>query len=270
MVVFLFLMSPLVLFDLKHQGMNTKALLAMLSAGSGVFDIRGFVSATFSLLSFTWSSLIFANEKPSLLISALLIASITGFFLLTRGKPVAKLLLCWLSVCFLGLSLYNQPVYIHYLGLVYPAVFLISGALLGKLIDLNHFPKIISFVTIALLIFINLRLSPAFGVPANQLNRTETVADLIIKEANGQPFNLGLIAERNYDESYRYFLENKNSTLVKDPNQITAQLFVICEDGESCRPEGHSQYQIAVFGVAHIEDQWTVDHIKVYRLVHSR
>lgn len=125
---------------------------------------------------------------------------------------------------------------------------------------------------ILLVVLINntLRTSPAFGSPNRQLQRTEQIADLIIKESKGEPFNLGLISKQNYDESYRYFLENKNSTLEKDQNKITNQLFVICEDGDTCKPEGHSQYQIAVFGIAKIDNQWQVNNIKIYHLEHTK
>ena len=94
--------------------------------------------------------------------------------------------------------------------------------------------------------------------------------DLIIKESNSQPFNFGLIAKQNYDESYRYFLENKNTGLVRGEEKIVDQLFVICEDGDSCQPEGHPAWQIAKFGPSHVVGQWQIDYLKIYRLVHTK
>ena len=93
--------------------------------------------------------------------------------------------------------------------------------------------------------------------------------DLVIKESAGSSFNFGLIAKQNYDESYRYFFENKKAQLVRGESGITDQLFVVCEDGETCQPEGHPQWQIAIFGPSQIVSVWNIDHIKVYKLIHK-
>ena len=112
--------------------------------------------------------------------------------------------------------------------------------------------------------------SPVKESPNRQLWRTSAAVDLIIQESKGEPFNFGLIAKQNYDESYRYFLENKKANLVRGEERIVDQLFVICEDGDKCQPEGHPAWQIAVFGPSHIEGQWNIDYLKIYRLVHTK
>lgn len=269
-LLFLILMSPLILFDLKHQGMNLSALEGLLSAKSGVFNLGSILSKPFSIFSFVMSSLLSGNEKPALIYSIIFCLASAIFLITKRHQDHIKILSAWILFTVLGLSLYNQPIYIHYLGLIYPAIFLLSGALISFLLKNKPVIKWATFILLIVLIINNLRTSPSFGSPNHQLQRTEQVADLIIKESKGQPFNLGLISKNNYDESYRYFLENKNSTLEKDQNKITDQLFVICEDGDSCKPEGHSQYQIAVFGIAKIDSQYQIDGIKIYRLIHKK
>ena len=99
---------------------------------------------------------------------------------------------------------------------------------------------------------------------------TEQAVDLIIKESNNNPFNFGLIAKQNYDESYRYFLENKNSKMVRGEVGLTDQLFVICEDGDKCQPEGNPAYQIAIFGPAKVVNTWQINHLKIYLLKKSQ
>ncbi|HAS69155.1 TPA: hypothetical protein DCS00_03255 [Candidatus Collierbacteria bacterium] len=93
---------------------------------------------------------------------------------------------------------------------------------------------------------------------------------MIIKESKGEPFNFGLIAKQNYDESYRYFLENKKANLVRGEVKIVDQLFVICEDGDKCQPEGNPDWQIAVFGPSHVVSMWQIDYLKIYRLEHTK
>jgi 4-amino-4-deoxy-L-arabinose transferase-like glycosyltransferase len=55
-ILFLLLMSPLVLFDLKHQGMNYHAFISLISAKSGVFNLTHILTKPFSI--FTLSLLV--------------------------------------------------------------------------------------------------------------------------------------------------------------------------------------------------------------------
>lgn len=270
LIGFLLLMSPLVLFDIKHQGLNFKAFSSLVSAKSGVFNLGHLLSKPFSVLSLVFSSLLFGDEKPKVILSIVLCLVPAIYLVSNRKQKHIKLIASWVLFTLLGLSLYNQPIYIHYLGIIYPAVFMLSGAIISLILKKGFIIKYLSLVLLLVIIVNNLRLSPAFGNPNRQLQRTEQVVDLIIRESKGEPFNLGLISKQNYDESYRYFLENKKASLEKNQNKITDQLFVICEDGDECKPQGHSQYQIAVFGIAHIDNMWQVDYIKIYRLIHTK
>ncbi len=272
-LLFLILMSPLALFDLKHQGMNLKAFEAFFSDRQTTINLNPARSDRFlPLISTTVTDLIMANQSILITIVSVLVFLLSILvFVKSKWRTSLKMLFSWIGVALLGLSLYKQHVYIHYLGFIYPAIYLLLGALLGFVITRKGFIiKLLAAISLVLLVFLNLKYSPTFGNPNNQLRRTEQVADLIIKQSNGQPFNLGLIAKQNYDESYRYFLENKHSALEPDENKITNQLFVICEDGDSCQPEGNSQYQIAIFGMAHVVNEWQIDYIKIYRLVHFK
>lgn len=269
-LIFLFLMLPLVLFDLKHQGMNLKALGSLVSTKSGVFNLGAVLTKPFYLFSFSSWSLLSGIEKPALLVTIFTSFISAIFLLINRKKTQIKIIFTWIFVTVLGLSLYNQPIYIHYLGLIYPAIFLLFGALIASLSKVSSPFKWVFYFLLAIFVANTLRSSPAFDSPNYQLRRTEEAADLVIKESLGEPFNFGLIAKSNYDESYRYFLENKNAALEKDQNKITKQLFVICEDGDKCKPQGHSQYQIAVFGIAHIDQEWQIDNIKIYRLIPTK
>ena len=109
-----------------------------------------------------------------------------------------------------------------------------------------------------------------------QLKRTQDIALEIIKLSNNQPFNLAVIAERNYDDAYQYFIENAGAKLVDiDPQRadetITQQLFVVCEMEEAkCDPTHSPKAEVAGFGWSAIADQWRVSGTLVYKLVHTQ
>jgi len=268
--LFLILMSPLALFDLKHQGMNFNAFKAFFSDRQTTINLNPARSDRFlPVIEQSVSDLVLARQSFFPGIVALILAlSFIYVFAKSKDKPPYILLSAWIVIGFIGLGVYKQHIYIHYLGFLYPCVYLILGATLGHLLS-KKFPLCLPWaMTLVFLSAISLIYSPTFQTPNRQLFRTEAAVDLIIKESKGEPFNFGLIAKQNYDESYRYFLENKQANLVPGEVKITDQLFVICEDGDTCQPEGNSKWQIAVFGIAKIDQEWSLDHLRIYRLIH--
>jgi hypothetical protein len=266
------MMVPLVLFDLKHQGMNTKAFIAFFSNRQTTINLNPARSDRFvPILLESTSDMILARTtqlQVIALVAIFLLSIIT--YLKNKEKNGLKLLYSWIVIGFLGLGVYKQHVYIHYLGFMYPAFYLLLGVLLGFLLKQKLILKIISILVIIYLAFLNISNTPILGAPNRQLQRTEAVADLVIKESAGKPFNFALLAKSNYDESYRYFLENKKANMLPGDKQVTDQLFVVCEDGDTCKPEGSSQYQVAIFGIAKVVDQWSIDNIKIYKMVHNK
>lgn len=271
-ILFLVLMSPLALFDLKHNGMNFKAFQSFFSDRQTTVNLNPVRSDRFiPIINMTSSDLLLARQEAfSPLASLVLVLLSLVVFFKAKQKSALKLLFSWLGFAWVGLSVYKQHVYIHYLGFIYPAIFLLMGVILSFLLQKKIIFQVIGTLLVSYLVYLNLANSPAFGSPNRQLQRTEQAVDLIIQESKGLPFNFGLIAKQNYDESYRYVLENKKASLVKEEDKIVDQLFVICEDGDSCKPEGNPQWQVAVFGQAHIIGEWQIDYLKIYRLVHTK
>ncbi|HCQ31287.1 TPA: hypothetical protein DIU27_02815 [Candidatus Collierbacteria bacterium] len=271
-LLFLLLMSPLLLFDLKHQGMNFNAFKMFFTDRQTTVNLNPAKSDRFlPVIYMTVSDLVLARQTMwAPLVSVLILLFSSWVYLKSKWLGSLKIVFVWLGFAILGLSVYKQHVYIHYLGFIYPAIYLLIGAILGFLIRQKILFRLIASVLIIFLFINSLIFSPVKENPNRQLQRTEQAVDLIIKESNGQPFNFGLIAKQNYDESYRYFLENKNAGLVRGEDKIVDQLFVICEDGDGCQPEGHPDWQIAIFGPSHIVGQWQIDFLKIYRLIHTK
>lgn len=268
---FFLLMSPLLLFDLKHQGMNFHAFQAFFTDRQTTVNLNPARSDRFlPVILMTVSDMVLARQTIFAPFGSILIFLLSIIvFIKSKWRTALKLLFVWLGLAILGLSVYKQHVYIHYLGFIYPAIYLLLGAILGFLFEQKIISKLLSFTCIVWLVVYSLLFSPVKDSPNHQLQRTDAAVDLIIKESGGEPFNFGLIAKQNYDESYRYFLENKKANLVRGEEKVVDQLFVICEDGDTCQPEGHPAWQIAVFGPSKVVATWSLDHLKIYRLVHT-
>lgn len=269
-LVFVLMMSPLVLFDLKHNGMNFNAFKTFFTDRQTTINFNPANSNRFLPVLYQIVSDLFLGQSEfllPLLSFVLLILSFWGI-LSTKKKQPALILLLWLFIAVLGLGLYKQHVYAHYFGFIYPAAYLLTGWLIASLLKESFSHKLLGLLLFAVFTVINIQQSPLQYSPNRQMQRTEEVVETIIESSQQEDFNFGLIAKQNYDESYRYFFENKNANLVRGEDGITDQLFVVCEDKE-CQPEGNPAWQIAIFGPADTVDQWQIDHIQVFKLVHA-
>jgi len=268
-LIFFLLMSPLLLFDLKHNAMNFNAFRAFFTDRQTTINLNPVRSDRFGLIfDQVVSDLILGRAALYPLLVGLIL--LIGFVLAvrqTKNRTAYYLLATWLFFGSLGLIVYKQHVYVHYYGFMYPAIYLFTGISISYFLTRRLPFRLFGVALLSWLVYLNIINSPVRLEPNRQLARTEQVVDLIIKESTGEPFNFGLIAKQNYDESYRYFLENKKANMIRGEDKVTDQLFVVCED--TCQPEGNPAYQVAIFGIAKTVNEWRVDSIRIYRLVHK-
>jgi hypothetical protein len=120
----------------------------------------------------------------------------------------------------------------------------------------------------------SLKSNPLQYQPNKQLPRSVDVATFIIKKAGSENFNFAVIAERNYEGAYQYFLQDAPNFRVIDPQNtkdtISTQLYVVCEmPVEKCDPTHNAKAEVANFGWSKIESTDEVDGVIVFKLVHS-
>lgn len=276
LLLFFFLMSPLAFFDAKHGWQNFGAIKTFFT------DRQTTVSAKpWSSIPQTWpiwnekfiTRVVAADSKSiGVLVSILIIAGVFGYQMKKEKSHAFYLLVIWILVGIGGLGLYKQSIYDHYFGFLFPAPFLLIGALVQELRRNKKFGWV-AFIAIAAVFWINISNNPLKHSPQRQLQRTQDIDKKIIDESGGKPFNFGLIAKRNYEESYLYFFELWKSQIreidaQKSEETITDQLFVVCED-LICEPINNPKAEIANFGWGKIENEWEVSGLKLFKLLHK-
>ena len=142
--------------------------------------------------------------------------------------------------------------------------------------SLNRVGKTLSILAFLALAGVNLVANPLRFPPNRQLARSVAVAERIEELAAGEKFNFAVIAERNYEGAYQYFLEKNNAPfIIVDPlrlDQTVAEaLFVVCElPPEKCDPTHNPKTEVAAFGWSKIEEQWEEFGVTIYKLAHSQ
>ncbi len=278
---------PLVWFDLRHGFINAQAFNKFFTERQGTvnFKIYKAIPYLWNLTQNVFTRLvagkdIFWGRWIALMVTILVALKIVRESLLASWRrfisrnPGLFLLLVWFLVGLLGLGNYKQHIYDHYFGFFFPIPFLLVGWVLAMIWHGKLFGRILTSFLLAGLFFLAVKESPLRYPPVYQLQRTQQVARFILDKAGDKPFNLALIAERNYDDAYAFFMEKWGRPPVRiEPlraeETITQQLFVICEK-LPCQPPVDPKAEIAMFGWSKIDEKWEIEGVEIYQLSHYR
>lgn len=276
LLIFFLLLSPLLLFDLKHGFVNTKGIFNIFKGrseeGFSLFDLlsrgKDRIRQLFSLfLGFSER-----ETKNNLLVISVAMLSLFGW---RKQKKITKLVIYgWFVWGVLAIGLYRQSVYPHYLGFLFPFPAILIGESLNQLFSKGKLAKVLSLGLLFWLLIIMSRESWRYlsQPPTLNIKLVRSIAELVKKESKGKQFNFALLAKNNYDASYRYFFKLWHIPAVYQ-TEVAQQLFVVCEDEEVCQPEGNPKWEIALFDAAYggkikREGEWQPDPlIKVFKFV---
>ncbi|MBI4039701.1 glycosyltransferase family 39 protein [Candidatus Daviesbacteria bacterium] len=285
LLLFSFLMSPLVWFDLRHGGINYQSFVAFFSQRETTVNINplnalGRIPDLYSRL-FVTRYLAGFDQLAGTVVSILLFIYMiykAGKLYMTKKTHWGFLVVgVWFALAIFGMSLYKMGVFDHYFGFVNPALFLLTGVAFAYLFQKNVASqglalRVLAMAMLAYLLFLSAAKNPNLNPPNRQLSRTQQIVFSIIEEVQNSRFNFALISRNNYDAAYQYYLELAGHQPVAidaqdTKNSITDQLIVVCED-PICQPVGHPKFEIAGFGWSKIDKEWQVMGTKLFKLGH--
>lgn len=277
---FLNTFSPFLAFELRHNFTNSRAVLAFLEKGNENKSVLGLGSFIYYvsdvLVRLFWRLSIVENAE----LTKIAIALIFLTFVMTAWKikthtPFLKVIAVWFVVGLFFYGLYKGTIYDYYMVPLFSLPFIFVGITLDSVWRFKQWGKFAVLITIVLLGIFNFRKSPVLSAPNNLIQITENISKFVFNKVDHQPYNFALIANKNSDHAYRYFLEVWGAPPVPienpaiDPQRKTVQdvLFVVCEEKE-CKPLGHPLWEIAGFGKARIDREWKVENVTVFKLTH--
>lgn len=202
-VLFLLLLLPLFLFEIKNNWLNVKGLIEFLGKHRyGNLDwwlvVKNTVGRSEQAIGMVLG---FGRDFSSLRtwVTRVFLLLLLVFF---RGFRFLGL---YLLAAIATLAVYQDNVYPHYLGFLFPVVFILTAALLGRL------PKLFLPAFAALFLFYNLPQINALLTQNGNLANVKKTAQFIsqdIEVNNYQQVNLALIdGTRDYPAmNFRYFL----------------------------------------------------------------
>lgn len=267
-LIFILSLTPQILFDIKHNGQNVKALMTFFTQRETTVNIKAYkaIPELPNIFNQVNTDLLAGRNKTIGIITSIIFAFLILLTLIKfkKQKPNYWIILFWVLSGLIALALYKQHIYAHYFAFLFPAVFLLAGFLIHKF----KFIGIPFLILITIFSFLN---NPFRYQPNNQLQTVNQIADLIVSNSNNQNFNFALLAKQNYDPPYRYVLATKQAKIINLPDNLAEQLFVVCEPFQiDCSPINNPEWSVAAFGWAKIDQQWDINGIKIFKLVHTK
>lgn len=265
---------PYLLFELRHQFYNLKAFLLLADSGKGVaFSpisflkriFEGFYQALYFCLGYGYP------DWLNFLVLATVIGGL-GLYFLGKGKTsFVKTNIFFIFLGLLIIALYPGEMLVHYLGSIYPFIFLLMGLIFERAAEtgIRYVAQLILAILVVLnLLKVNYSCSRECGMPSGwDLAGVKEAGKVISRDAYGS-FNVASILDgdtRAYP--YRYIIEVLGKKPLGVEEYPRAQVLYVIGRGDESRILNYPVWEISAFLPAEITQVWPIKNdISVFKL----
>lgn len=263
---FLFFYSPLIIFDLRHEFINSKAFLNLITKTGtetvAISKIDNFMDAFYHLNKYVFD---FEFNRLVLYCFLVIILAMIIYAFKNNKKNIVLLIFFFFSI--LGVGFYSGPKNMHYFVAVYPFYFIIIGYFLA-ILSRNIFGKV--FVIYFLYLFLTSNYNQYLFLKEegySQIDFARRVARVIFDNSKGPMIQIASLPSEYSESTYRYFVDLwGRKVMERDSLEKVDELFIVCE--KSCKPIGDPQWDIAYFAPKKVDNTWIVDGVTIYKLSH--
>jgi hypothetical protein len=270
--VFILLMAPLLLFELKNDWLNTRGLIEYLTkneyGGLDLFkvikDTTGRAEQAIGMvlgfgrdfnLARTWITRVFLFGL--------------GYWLIVKRSRELTLLAVWLLSSIVTLAVYQSNVFPHYLGFLFPVVFILAGGLLAQL---KRLWLALGAAFLALFLYFNLtQTSRALAINGN-LYQVRVTAEFIKNDIDVNKYervNVALIDQtRDYPAmNFRYFLTLFKVPLLNIDQYPETQILYAVSPYEQTNLLSEPMWEIAALMPATVSAEWRLPNVgNIYKI----
>lgn len=267
--MFLVTLVPVIIFEFRHQFLNTKNLIS-------VFTQQNIVSTGPLYKRMYDINTAFIEYIFRFKFSPLIALGITLFILGCASWKLSKksnnfILVQILAVVFylFGFSRVNSNLIPHYYNAIYLSFYLlIAYAFTPKKINITGlmvFVLLGGFIVWQVMGFDFIR-----GAGVFQDSKPKKLGSFIAAQEGSKKINLSTYPiEFTSRDCYQYFIELNGGSVVDGSSpEVADTMYVLC-DKEPCRILNSDSWNIQMFGKAKIDTMWNVDGIRIYKLLHK-
>lgn len=271
-VVFLLSLTPLALFDLKHDGLNRKAFVNILTKEESFspekpkdgLAIYGYLADLRNRTELVLTQ-VTIGEKRDLVAFPLSAGIVVVLSLIVyrqyvnRKKSKKKIwvtgefvILSFLLTGIFGTTAYQHNIYYHYIAYLFPVGIFATAIVMRKLFNNSNVGKLIVLVYLVLFLQFNYQhaqviLKSLGWTIANIQSVAKTMEDRV---QEGEKYNIVLLNGTGdiYGQNYRYFLTaSEKPPLKEEAFGETETLFIIDEERKYEKVTNSPVYEIVVF-----------------------
>ncbi len=259
-IIFAASLVPLLLFDMKHDWLNSRAFYEMFFGNSELnVDDASLGSKLLSALTETHGRsmhILFEITigKFRMLNSALLIGFLGGMWYLVRSDHKHQLGLRILLIIFItsviGISFYQHSVFDHYIAYLFPVTMYLLAIAINELLTIKYIGPVAAFAFAFYFVGFNLRTYPLDSLGWTMSDMQKTTMTILERIDDNEKYNLVLLSPTGDIEalSYRYFLHASDKPPLRTEERLEAEtLFIIDEDRTLQKSTDSPVYEIVVF-----------------------
>jgi hypothetical protein len=279
--IFLISLTPLMLFDWKHDWLNAKAFQSLIWK-SDTFEVQD--QAELQGLAKTWHFLkeldgrsmhvlfeynIGKWRELNRLLVLVVIAVAAGTLTIQRNYPHRSglgLILWFIAVGIVGTAAYQHTVFDHYIAYLFPVTALLLGIVLAQLVQLKlgelPFGKYLVIFCLGGFLFYNLPRLPLTSTGWTIADINMTSQSILDRVQPGEKYNIVLLSESGDldGQNYRYFLTTepgKNPVLPEHRDEAQT-LFIINEAKAVTDVVSLPAYEIVTFPNHQVSEKYQV------------
>ncbi|MFZ5376086.1 MAG: hypothetical protein ACOZAN_00245 [Patescibacteria group bacterium] len=274
-VVVIMSMAPLILFDIKHQGLNAKAFQSLISHKENftysepvsiVQKLAETVAETEGRSMHVLFEITIGKNRPLNRLLYLSVFVVLAFIVLKRKDRQfflgEAIVITFLLTGIIGTAFYQHTIFDHYIAYLFPVTFLIYG-IVGNWLCTRIWGKLIVMLFALVFLSYNLPRMPlkSLGWQVDDIERTSQ--EILKRVAVGDKYNIVLLSESkdHYGQNYRYFLVASDKPPVEIENGADAdKLFIINEEKKTKDVTGLPIYDLVVFPNKTVKDFFVIDN----------
>lgn len=272
------LLSPWLLFELRHNFFITNQIITYLQSGEVGFQPVEYLERVLDLIWFSFDRLV--GQGNQLITTLAIVLGLAGFMSI-KVRPwlrsrsdlsiPAEIIVIYFFINVLGVSLYLFPLSNHYISALYPII--ISFISIGVALLLPRLLALIAFISLIIFISFHNNFSSNHGYTMPEwvnMSLIKKAADIISADLNQHPGTYNVVNTLDGDtraHPYRYVLAYRKNIPPLGVEKYSESDYLYIISGNSTNELlGDKRWELLSFPVGNIEELGLVGgNIKMYR-----
>jgi len=277
-ILFVTSLTPILLFDMKHDYLNARAFSEMITGQDNFKQNTNvpFIEKATTIAKETHGRgmhILFEISigKQRQLNTWLLVLTIVILVALAINHEKFKLkndhfpgeivIIVYLLTGIIGTSFYGHTIFDHYIAYLFPVTFLTFGIVIAAISNKSFVAKVISMIFFFYFVIFNFNRYNLRTQHWSMFDVQRTTESILEKVQTGEKYNIVLLSETGDidGQSYRYFLETSDKPPVPtDKRGEVETLIIINEDQKIEKVTDSPIYEIVVFPDKDIKEVYNV------------